>query len=109
MRTLIVKLLLRLLARPYYEPLSKKSVSTLIFNIANEEGFERFPEFLQQCADTYRNQFLYTKDERFRGAVLAFTSLREMILEKKTTVENKKNKKNLTEDEKPVKIKKVSY
>jgi len=93
MRTLIVKVLLRLLGREHYIKLPKKTVSNLMFNIANEEGFERFPDFLEQCADTYRNQFLYTKDERFRGAVLAMTGLRELIMEKRPKTEKKKKKK----------------
>lgn len=115
-RTIIIKILLRMLGRPPYKQLSKKATNNLMFNIANEEGFERFPDFLQQCADTYRNQFLYTKDERFRGAVLAFTSLREIILAKKTTKQLPKEKigKNrkkpiLTKKENDGNVKKVAY
>lgn len=104
MRTLIVKVLLRLLGRQHYEPLSKKAVDNLLFNLANEEGFERLPDFLEQCSDQYRNQFLYTKDERFRGTVLAFTSLKERIIEKKTTVPKGAKKKK-----KAPKPKRVSY
>lgn len=82
----------------------------MLFNLANEEGFERLPDFLQQCADQFRNQYLYTKDERFRGTVLAYTTLREQILEKKSTVpvENKnKKKKNSPKKESRGKIKPV--
>jgi len=104
MRILIIKILLRLLGRPYYEPLSKESVDRLLFQLANEEGLERLPDFLQQCADQQRNQFLYTKDERFRGSVLAFVTLRERILQKKTTVKNtvknEEKRKILTKEEK---------
>jgi hypothetical protein len=80
MRTLIIKILLRLLGRPYYKPLSPGEVDSLLTRLATEEGFEKLPDFLQQCADQYRNQFLYSKDERFRGTVLAFVSLREQLL-----------------------------
>ena len=106
MRILIIKVLLRLLGRPYYKPLPKRAVNNLLANIANEEGFERFPDFLQQCADQYRNQFLYSKDERFRGAVLAFVSLSERILDKKT-IKNKRKKPTLTKDDKGGKTKVV--
>lgn len=72
-----------MLGRMHYRPLSKKEMDTLLHNLANEEGLGRLPAFLEQCADTYRNQFLYTKDERFRGAVLALVALRERVMEKR--------------------------
>jgi hypothetical protein len=96
MRIIIIKILLRLLGRINYRPLSEKEIDNLLTNIVKEEGLERFPDFLEQCADTYRNQFLYTKDERFRGAVLAFVVLRERLIEKK---------KNLTKPPKNGRIK----
>jgi hypothetical protein len=101
MRNLIIKLLLRLLGREHYNPLSKDEVDSILIRLSNEEGLERFPDFLQQCADQYRNQFMYTGDASFRGTVLAFVALRERIMEKKG--------KNLTKKEKSVKIKEASY
>ena len=101
-RTIVVKILLRLLGREPYHSLSENEVNSLLTRLASEEGLERLPDFLQQCADLYRNQFLYTKDERFRGTVLAFISLRERILEKRKP-------KNLTKGENNGKIKKESY
>ena len=110
MRTLIIKILLRLLGREYYKPLSKGEVDRLLFQLANEEGLEKLPDFLQQCADNFRNQFLYTKDDRFRGSVLAFVSLKERISEKKTTVKDKEKRKVLTKEDKNAKItKKIVY
>jgi len=97
MRTIIIKILLRLLGRESYNPLSENEINSLLTRLCNEEGLERFPDFLQQCADQYRNQFLYTKDERFRGTVLAFVTLRDRILEKKN--------KNLTKHKKSGTIK----
>lgn len=108
MKSLIFKVLLRLLGRYHYEPLSKKAVDNLLFNLANEEGFERLPDFLQQCADQYRNQFLYTGEAQFKGTVLAFVSLRERILEKKTTVKSTKKKKS-KKDKNKGKVEKVVY
>jgi hypothetical protein len=104
MRLLIIKILLRLLGRPYYKPLSANEVNSILTKLANEEGFERLPDFLQQCADQYRNQYLYSKDERFRGTVLAFVTLRERILSKKVEVKAKRNKKVLTKPHKSGKI-----
>jgi len=98
MRILIIKILLRLLGNPYYKPLLPGEVDSVLTKIATEEGLERFPDFLEQCANQYRNQFLYSKDERFRGTVLAFSSLRELILEKRKT-------KKLTNSEKSGSVK----
>lgn len=106
MRSLIVNLLLRLLGPSYYQPLSKKEVESLLTKLATEEGFERLPDYLQQCADQYRNRFLITKDERFRGTVLAYVALREAIIDK--TPSAIKRKKNLLM-EKMNGIKNVKY
>jgi len=101
-RGLIIKILLRMLGQMYHKPLSSDEVDSLLTRIATEEGFERLPDFLEQCASTYRNQFLYTKDERFRGTVLAFVSLREQILEKRPGYRESKN--NLTKPKKSGKV-----
>lgn len=94
MRIIIIKILLRLLGAPYYYPLSSEEVNSLLTRLSKDEDYDRLPDFLEQCANQYRNQFLYSKDERFRGTVLAFTSLRELLLEKR-----KPKKKKLTESE----------
>jgi len=108
-REVIIKILLRILGREYYKPLSKEAVDRLLFQLANEEGLERLPDYLQQCADQQRNQFLYTKDERFRGSVLAFVVLRDRIIQKKTTVKEESKRKILTKEEKSAKIQKTAY
>jgi hypothetical protein len=72
-----------MLGQMYHKPLSPGEIDSLLTRLATEEGFEKLPDFLEQCATTYRNQFLYSKDERFRGTVLAFTVLREQILNKR--------------------------
>jgi hypothetical protein len=92
MRNFIFHYLLRLLGRPYYKPLSEEECDFLLTRLATEDGFDRFPDFLQQCADAYRNQYLYSGNEMFKGTVLAFTTLREQVLEKR----NPKKKKSLT-------------
>jgi len=100
MKEIITKILLRLLGRSYYKPLSGDESASLLKRLATEEGLERLPDFLEQCADTYRNQYLYTKDERFRGAVLGLAALRERIRDAKP------KKPNLTKSTESVKIKK---
>lgn len=97
MRNIIIKILLRLLGREHYNPLSENEINGLLIRVSNSEGLERFPDYLQQCADQYRNQFMFTGDPSFRGTVLAFVALREKIIERKG--------KNLTEKKKSVKIK----
>jgi len=100
MKKIIIKILLRLLGSPYYKPLSKESVDSLLTRLATEEGFERLPAFLEQCANQYRNQYLYSGNEMFKGTVLAFSSLREQILSKRNSLK----KKSLTDSLKSGKI-----
>jgi len=110
MKSLLITFVLRLIGREEYSKLSKNAVKNLMSSIANEEGFERLPDFLQQCADTYRNQYLYTGDERFKGSVLAFVELRNLIVKsKKKTVKKDKDGNILTKKAKSGKVKKVSY
>lgn len=101
MRKFIITLLLRLLGREYYKPLSENEINSLLIKLANEDGFQRLPDYLQQCADQFRNQFMYSGDPAFRGTVLAYVALRERIVEKKG--------KNLTKKKKSGKIKEASY
>ena len=108
-RTILIKILLRLLGREHYSPLSEEEVNSLLVRLSSEEGLERLPDFLQQCADTFRNQFLYTKDERFRGSVLAFVSLRERIMEKRNIDKKKEKNEKLTQEDKNVIMKGRGY
>ena len=94
MRKLLFKILMRLLEQPSYHKLSPEEVSSLLTRLAKDEDYERLPDFLSQCSDSFRNQYLYSGQEMFKGAVLAFTQFREQLLEKRKP--NKK--KNLTED-----------
>jgi hypothetical protein len=104
MRKLIVNILLRLLCKPYFKPLSEPEVEGLLIKLARTQGLEKLPNFLDQCSTTMRNQFLYTGDEKYKGAVLALVSLRERILDKQ-----KSQKKKLTLDEENVIMKKRGY
>jgi hypothetical protein len=104
MKSIIIRILTRLLGAPYYKPLERGEVSSILTMLAKEEGLERLPDFLEQCATQYRNQYMYSGNEMFKGAVLAFTTLREQILEKR-----KPQKKNLTPKDDEVIIKAPIY
>ncbi len=94
-------MLLKLYGRDTYTPLSQEAQDNLLKNLATTEGFERLPDFLQQCADSYRNHYLYTGDLQYKGSVLSMVQLRERILE------HRKTKKSLTKDAKIGKVKPV--
>lgn len=104
MKSLIIKILLRLLGAPYFKPMGPKEVDSLLTSLAKEEGFERLPDFLEQCANQYKNQYLYSGNEMFKGSVLAFATLREQLLEKR-----KPKKKSLTQNSEDGKMWKVSH
>lgn len=100
MRKFIFKILMRLLEQPSYHKLSPDEVSSLLTRLAKDEDYERLPDFFSQCSDSFRNQYLYSGQEMFKGAVLACTKMREQLLEKRKP----KKKKNLTEEDKNVKL-----
>jgi hypothetical protein len=83
MKKILFKILLRLLEPKYNTPLSEGEIDSLLTRLATEEGLQRLPAFLDQCANTYRNQYLYSGNEMLKGSVLAFVALRERIMEKK--------------------------
>jgi len=95
MKKIIIKILLRLLNKEYYKPLSKEEVDFLLTKLSNPEEFEKLPAFLSQCENQYKNQYLYSGEIMFKGCVLAFSSLREQILSKRS----EKKKTNLTKEE----------
>lgn len=105
---MIKKLLLKWLfftyRKDYYLPVSEIEVNLLMKKLANDPDLRRIPAYLNQCADTARNQYLYSNDEIFKGTVLAFISLREQIIKKKVV-----KKKELTQDEKNAIMKKRGY
>lgn len=103
LRKIIINILLRLYGRTQYTVLSKESEDNLLKNLAVEEGFERLPDYLEQCADSYRNHYVYSGNEMLKGSILAMVQLREKIIEYK----KKQPKKDLTEQEKSVKNKTV--
>lgn len=91
---------MRLLVKQYEKPMTKNEINSLLIFLANDEGNKKLPQFLQQCANQYKDQFMITGDPAFKGCVLAFMSLKERITEKKG--------KNLTNKKKSGKIK-TSY
>lgn len=105
MRKLIINILLRMLCKPYYKPLDEIQTEALLLKLARNKDLEELPAFLNQCSVTMKNQFLFTKDDSFKGAVLAFVALRERIEEHKLP----KEKRKLTQDEENVIMKSRMY
>lgn len=100
MRKLLFKILMRLVVQDSYHKLSPEEVNSLLTRLAKDEDYDRLPDFLSQCSDSFRNQYLYSGQEMFKGAVLAFTQFREQLLEKRKP----SKKKSLTEEDKNVKL-----
>lgn len=105
MRKLLLKIILRLIEPQAYHILSREEVNSLLSRLAKDEDYDRLPDFLLQSIDQFKNQYMYSGDEMFKGSVLAFTQLREQLLEKRKTIK----KTNLTENEEGVKIKPPVY
>lgn len=101
---LLLKLLFFLLRKEYYKPLNEKDVDVILTKLATTQGLEKFPDYLAQCSNTARNQFLYNQDKVLLGVIYAMVSLRNQIVEKIP-----KQKKNLTDEEKNVIMKKRGY
>jgi len=104
MKRLLLKLLFWTYRKDYHKPLTKIEVEALMIKLATTPGLEGLPVYLEQCANNARNQFLYSKDDIFKGTILAFSTLREQII--KSTP---KKKTVLTDDEKNVIMKKRNY
>lgn len=104
MTKLLLKLLFFLLRKEYYKPLNEKDVDVLLTKLATTQGLEKFPDYLSQCSNSARNQFLYNQDKTLLGVIYAMISLRNQIMEKIP-----KQKKNLTDEEKNVIMKKRGY
>ena len=97
MRKFIITILLRLLGRTEYHKVSQEESADMLKRLSKDEDYDRLPAFLEQCADQFRNRYLYTGEEMYKGSVLAFVELRSR-LERKKMVKPKKIKKNLTKD-----------
>ena len=94
MKKLLLFLMFYFYREEFYRPLSKIEVEGLLIKLATTPGLENFPRYLGQLSDSARNQYLYSKDDIFKGSILAFTTLREQIIKNKP-----KKKKELTQEE----------
>jgi hypothetical protein len=83
MKKIIIKFLIRLLNHQNYVKLSKEQVNDIIVELAENDKLNKFPEYLDQLADAYKNQFLYSQDVHYKGMIAAYITLRETIVEKK--------------------------
>jgi hypothetical protein len=88
-RTFIVKYLIRNLGNIPYTKLSEKEIGVLFSHMAKDPELKRLPEFFEQCADAYKNQYLYTQDPQYKGMVLAFVLLRDRFIEHKPSTKAK--------------------
>ena len=104
MKKLLLNLMFFLYRKDYYKPLTKPEVDGLLLKLANTQGLEKLPDYLEQCSANARNQFLYSQDAIFKGSILAFTTLREQVLKSRTNV-----KKKLTQEEEIGIMKKRGY
>jgi hypothetical protein len=104
MTTLLLKLLFFLLRKDYHKPLNEAEVDTILTKLATTQGLEKFPDYLSQCSSSARNQFLYNQDKSLLGVIFALVSLRDQIIKKIP-----KKKKDLTDAEKNVVMKKRGY
>lgn len=96
MKKIILRLLIRWLNQPLYTRLKKDKIIDLLDHIANDPASKEFTDYLDQLADGYKNQFLYTQDPHYKGMIAAYTILRETIVERrdeKIKNERKKAKK----------------
>ena len=106
MKSLIISLLLRLLSRPIYNRMKKDEIRDLIDDLANDPKYVRFPDYLDQVADGYKNQYLYSQKEELKGMVAAFTLLRELLM---SNLEKNKKRQRLERKRKAPKKGIVKY
>lgn len=92
MKKLIFKWLLKWLDHPIYNRLKKDQVLDLLDHIANDPASREFTDYLDQLADGYKNQFLYTQDPHYKGMIAAYTVLRETIIERRDDKIKKRKK-----------------
>jgi hypothetical protein len=80
MRNVIITLLLRLLEKRGYYKVSEQNVDRMFRFMAESPELKKLPDFFDQCAEAYKNQFLYTQNLEHKGTILAFVLLRERIM-----------------------------
>ena len=99
-----MKILFWYYRKDYYQPVSKIDSDLMLDKIANLPELKRFPDYLEQCATTAKNQFLVSKDPTLYGTIFAMLSLKEQIKKKRVKI-----KKELTQEEKVGIMRKRGY
>ena len=94
MKKLLLKILFFLYRKEYEKPLSQHEIDMLLGKLANTQGLENLPVYLEQCSRNAQTRYLYTKDEILKGTILAFVSLKNQIENHKA-----KGDKQLTTEE----------
>ena len=82
MKHLILKLVFWLYRKDYHRPLNEVEVDTLLTKLALDEKLRELPAYLTQCANDAKTQYLYSNDPVFKGAIIAYITLREQIVGK---------------------------
>lgn len=77
----MVNFLLRRLQLPRGKKISEKRMERMFKIMARKKDFYLLIPFLNQCAEEYRDKYIYTEDRMFKGMVLAFTLFRDRIKE----------------------------
>ena len=95
------KYILNLIFRYYFhdsynKPLSEKQQDNLLTKLSNTSGIEALTLYLEQCSTNARNRYLYTNDPVFKGAIMAYTFLKDELKKRKVAGP----KKELTQEEK---------
>jgi hypothetical protein len=85
-----VNLLFRLLSPKLEKKLSSKKSTELFEYIAEDQSLQDFPDFLLQCADEAKNNYMYSENRIYKGKAAAFLLLREKILNSKKVLEKKR-------------------
>ena len=71
--------------------MKETEVKRILNHLAEDAEVDNILLFLNNCADGYKNQFLYTSDPFYKGMVTAFVVLKDNITQAKPENRNKKS------------------
>lgn len=57
--------------------MGESQINTMFNYITRQEETKRMGDFFRQCANAYRNKYLYTNDVTLKGSAYAFIQLAE--------------------------------
>lgn len=86
--------------------MKEKEIEKLFDYLASTEESKGLGNFFRQCANAYKNKYLYTNDVLLKGSVLALTQLAEKFEEhrpKNKMIEEARQKKIVGDKNRKVK------